>query len=196
MWLVVGFYTLVSQPKPASTDFVPGEAIVAFKADTDPGRALAALAQGKESSRPRLDQCVAQLSEAVAIPLTIRRVGSGGELRLAVDFQQLAARLKARLENLSDVATVRPTLDEAPERVRVEATVATKAGAGSAWRLSARIVADSEWPVSAQPASGRTLLVKVDLNRLTLLLVERLGKRPEVAHAQPNYRVQKAPRGN
>lgn len=164
--------------------FVPGEVIVAFKTDTEPGGIAAALAKG-EAAQGRLDAFVATLSGRLGIPLKTKRVGSGGDVLLEVDLRELSSRLMSRLRSEARVAEAAPT-DAGDVRVRL-----VDGGRKAGEEITRRLEKDLGFALTSRTAPKRELLLAVDVRALTLNLVERLRPFPEVEYAQPNYIVRR-----
>jgi hypothetical protein len=155
--------------------FVVGEAIVKFRG-------------GKASDEARLSA----LSREVGLPLERKRSGSAGEVVVSVDFAKVAERLLEQLRKDSRLAEV--------TRVEGSSTRPTEAidfrcRAGGAREGDREIVGalarSAGLPLTGAVGPDQDLRLTLDLRALTLELIERLRKRPEVESAQPNYLVRK-----
>ena len=164
--------------------FVPGELIVAFKKDTEAGAITAALSKGDSAGRGRLDAYVDGLSAKLAIPIKTKRVGSGGDVLLAIDLPELRARLISQLKG--DPRVVRATPAEAGGEVRLQL-----AAGASLPEVTRRLAKDLGFALASRTTPKNELFVDVDDRALTLHLVERLRQLPEVEYAQPNFVVRK-----
>ena len=182
--------------------FVPGEVIVAFKRDTEPGGITSALAKGEAAAQGRLDAYVATLSSRLGIPLKTKRVGSGGDVLMEVDRRELSSRLISQLRLDSRVVGAAPA--EVGEEVRVqfgpgsrEAREVAKAPVGKPERevalpeITRSLAKDLGLALTSRITPKREFLVAVDARALTLSLVERLRALPEVEYTQPNFLVHK-----
>ena len=130
-----------------------------------------------------------RLSQQVGLPLTVVRLGSGGEIVLAADRKVLAERM-ARAAGTVPGVRASPSAEPAPRstltppiQVAVEPAPGTDMAA-----LSEAVAREIRAPVSASVRSGR-VVVTLDPAELGPLLAQRLKALPEVEYAQPNYMV-------
>jgi len=192
-----------SAPAP-SVAFVPGEVIVRFRPESTMGR-LAQRDSTPAALTRSLQPSVAALSRDLGVPLRIKGVTSGSELLFAVGLDQLTARLAARVktgpgvERAAEVAVSPPGPFGSTREVRVElregspqaqAAAAAASDAGKAAAVVESLRRGFEHPVIGRVTPQREVFLAVDGRALTLQLIERLRSRHDVAHAEPNYRLQ------
>lgn len=166
--------------------FVPGEVLVRFRADT-----RARTASGEAAPRTDVEAFLKVVSREVERPLRFLRPASGGDLVLGLDVAELRDRLARKLTALPEVESVAGRAPEEGQlptalelRVRAPATAAAL-GQRAAAALDLPIVA----PHATEGPSGN--VVEIDVRALTLDLVERLKRRPDVEYAQLNFSVRR-----
>jgi hypothetical protein len=183
-----------------SQPIVPGEVLVHFVAGSDGEKALRRSALSTPPDLAALTDLVSALGERVRVPLRPGRLGSGDWLVMRIARDQLARRTTDRLARCRAVA--RAAVEEG-DSTKVMTRLAFRDGTTEARLLAhsggpeGRVRLDSlinriarriEVPLVGAK-SGDQLLVEVALDSLTLHLVERLKKLPEIEAAQPNYRL-------
>lgn len=194
---------------PAEPTFVLGEVIVAFRKGTEPAGIVTRAAAGDSADAARLEAYVAAVGTEIGIPTRMRRLASGGDVLLAIDFAELTARLMSRLRADARVLRAAPVPEDkrAPPgwaEVRVDfeqgsaearALRASAAGPPEEGRplreATDRVARALGVALSSRVTQKRQFLVAVDAEAGTRELVERLRRRPDVAYAQPNFLVRK-----
>lgn len=155
--------------------FVPGEAIVKLRGETT----------GAEAR-------LSALARAVGLPLELKRSGSAGELVVAVDFETVAARLLEQLRK--DTRLARVTRVKGGSATPAEAIEfhcrAVEAREGDR-EIVDGLARSAGLPLTGAVGADKDLRLTLDLRALTLELIERLRKRPDVEYAQPNYLARK-----
>ncbi len=177
---------------PGEPAIVPGEVIVAFRKGTEPEGIAARAAAGDPAGRERLEAYLAATCREVGIPARMKRLASGGDVLLAIDFAELTARLVSRLRDDPRVARATPMPGEkrgppGPVEVRVDFKDGSK-------EVTDRVARDLGVPLSSRVTAEQQFLVAVDAEAGTRELVERLRRRPDVAYVQPNFVVRKLSR--
>ena len=171
----------VAQASPAREEarsgsgFVPGEAIVKFRGETT----------GTEAR-------LSALSREIGLPLELKRHGSAGELVLALKVETVAARLLEQLRKdtrLAQVTRVEGGSTKPAEAIEFHCR-AVEARDGD-HELVDGLARSAGLPVTGAVGADKELHLTLDLRALTLELIERLRKRPDVEYAQPNYLARK-----
>ena len=171
----------IAGPSRPPAPVAPGEVIVRF-VEGSPGRPPA-----KDPDQAALGAFIETLSCEVSRPLALRRIASGGELLLGLDFATLNSRLEGALRGQAEatnVAAIAPSPQARLPEVSATATVR-----GDAKKLARRLSDTLGLPVLQRKAEGGARVFELDLPALTLDLVERLKARPDVEYAQPNYEM-------
>lgn len=187
----------------AEEPFVVGELIVGFEPASPIGRASAEAGGGLKGNRA-LDQGLAELSREVGVPLLARQLTSGGELLLVLDREALVAEWLGRLrrnpnvegaERLAHGETILPL---PREEVRVglrpgseAARLATAAHRGGAQppdlgALESLLSPHPLAPTAVRLAGESEVVLSLDLEALTLSLVRRLERSPDVGSVELN----------
>jgi hypothetical protein len=179
---VAALAVLLAQLSGKPPGFAPGEVVVRFTQSSD-GRPTTTDA----AKDPRLAPFLERVSREIRRPLRLVRVGSGGDLLLELDPAGLASRLEADLlarPGVTQVEALSATEDERRSTPRA----AVKARVGRATHdLASKVSQDLDLPVRERRLANGERLFQVDLETLTLDVVERLKKRSDVDYAQPNY---------
>jgi hypothetical protein len=191
---------LVTTSPEQAQPFVPGEVMVRFAAGTEGRRATRLGAAASPPSLAAIVGPVAALGKRVNTPLRAARLSGGEWLLLRVPVDELARHTAARLARCRWVArATAETGDSTRAAVRVvfreassEARLLTRArepdGKAQLDSLVHHIARRIGTPLTGA-VSGDGMVVEVDLDALTLQLVERLKALPEIESAQLNYRV-------
>ena len=192
--------------------FVAGDLIVKFTAASEPGILVTRAMQGDQAADRQLAALAARLSQELGVAATAVRVTSGNELVLSVDRDQLAQSLRQVVTR--DPAVRAATRIDPPKTVLPAAQLALAldlrrdSEAGRLVRRAGRRGAQTsneietlvkKLCVGADPQpSGRVsnrgqLVLTIDIAKLTLELIERLQRRPDVEYAQPSQIVKPYP---
>jgi hypothetical protein len=153
-----------------------------------------------------LEPVIGELQDGVELPLRVAQISSGNWLLLNVDFQALANQLAARLRGRENVMTVQARASEAEEpggKPRsVEVLVKFAPGSAEDKAVASALEGGTVEPLADMlseleqglglPLAGAAndpgeLALQVDLEALTLSLVDTLKELPDVESAQPNY---------
>lgn len=187
--------------------FVPGQVMARF---VDGSAANDAAIQASRTSPPNLAALapVAEsLGSSLRLPLEVTQISSGYWLVFSVDVEALTDRSLRMLRGRAGVSAARALAhqaedaDRAPGSVRVTVNFAqgspefkavSDARAGRATEPLAALLAalqgDLGLPLGGEAAEEEgQLILQVNLESLTLRLVEELSALPDVESAQPNY---------
>jgi hypothetical protein len=188
--------------------FVPGEVIVKFRAGTPAARATSeAAAAAGGGAEAKLGPQIQGLSDAVGVPLRFRRLGSGGDLLLAVDGGRLQQKLLDALRGAAGVTQVEPisatgtgeklsgvrirfapTSLEARDVARA-AALPSREGPLELLEVTRRLQLRVGFPLANRLGDSGELVVEPDLAALTRDVVHRLSQRPDIQYAQLNHIV-------
>jgi hypothetical protein len=165
--------------------FVPGEVLVRFRPDT-----RARTASGEAAPQPEVEAFLKGVSCEVERPLRFLRAASGGDVVVGLDVAELRDRLERKLTGLPEVGSVTPRArGEGQPPTALEVRVRAPATAAD---LGKRAAAALDLPIVDTASGGsQASVVELDLRALTLDLVERLKRRPDVEYAQLNFSVRK-----
>lgn len=197
------------------TTFVAGDLIVKFTATSEAGMLVARAVRADPAVDRELAAFATRLSRELGAALTVARVTSGNELVLSVNRDQVAQALGEAVKRDPAVRTV--TRVDPPEAVLPAAQIALAldlrrdSDAGRLVRRAMRSGKQTSNEIEAlvkrlcvgvdpQP-SGRVshrgqLVLSVDIAALTLDLVERLQRRPDVDYAQLSQVMKAYPGSN
>lgn len=192
--------------------FVAGDLIVKFTAVSEPGTLVTRALQGGQAADRQLAALAARLSRELGVAIAAVRVTSGNELVLSIDRDRLAQSLRQVLTR--DPAVRAATRVDPPKTVLPAAQIAlaldlrrdseagslvrrtTHAGRQTSNEIEALV---KKLSVGAHPQpSGHVsnrgqLVLTIDIAALTLDLIERLKRRPDVEYAQPSHIVKPYP---
>lgn len=184
--------------------FVAGDLIVKFTAASEPGMLVNRAVRGDQAADRELTAFAARLSRELGTALVVARVTSGNELVLSVNRDQVAQALGEEVKRSPVVRAV--TRTDPPKTALPTAEIALALDLrrdSDAWQLVRRTARAGKQTsneiealvkklcvgVDPQPSgrvSNRQLVLSVDVAALTLDLVERLQRRPDVEYAQPS----------
>ena len=186
-----------------SPKFVPGEVIIRFVPGSEASAAVQRAAAQQAIHLSGLVPIVNDLGARVGVPLRPARITSGDFCVLSVDSGQLGELLMRQLgarRNVARVQVVRDTsaaggaggrpspikliLEFSPSSAEFK-TVARNDGRLA--RLVASLERDVGLPLTGKVVEQGRLALQVNLEALTLRLVERLKAEPIVESVQPNY---------
>ncbi len=179
----------VLQPEARTTPeppFVPGEVIVSFRRGSEAEGLVAQAVAGDPAGTRKLEAYLESACAKAGIPARMKRLASGRDVLLALDFGGLTTRLVSALGADRGVARAALVSGEGkdPPEVRVELRE-------EAPGLVDRVARDLGLPLRSRFTAERELLVAVDAEASTRALVDRLRRRDDVAYAQPNYVLRK-----
>ena len=187
-----------SQEKPASPPMVPGEVIVKFTTKSQGAELVARAAAKGALPDAELNKHVQSLAKKVEIPLAVKQLGSGGNVILTVEQTDLLVTLAQKLKARPNVeqANVTPLGGETVQAIEVRFVPGSlEANALAQIRISGYdlrsiivpLERDYSLKLNGQISNAGFLLLKLDLNALTIDLSRRLAEQPDVEYAQPNF---------
>lgn len=163
--------------------FVPGQVMTKFVAGSE------ASAVVMRADLTALVPIADRLGASVGVPLRPSSITSGHFCVLAVDAERLEDQLARRLTARERVEHVEVVEDTAA----IAVSVAFAAGSEESRMRPARLVALLErelgLPLKGAALENSRLALQVNLEALTLSLVERLKTLPEIESVQPNFIV-------
>ena len=144
-----------------------------------------------------LEESVQALSAELGVPLSFSRVTSGREIIVEIPMRQTYEVIAERIRDSDEVE--RTSLEERTSGnlsngvdvilVTVDSRKVELSPDADLHALAARLVADRRFPVICDIRADGRLAITPDFERLVEALVNELTSRPDVAYAQPNYRV-------
>jgi hypothetical protein len=194
--------TVQANDKPS---FVAGDLIVKFTAASEPGTLVTRALQGGQAADRQLAALAVRLSRELGVAISAVRVTSGNELVLSINRDQLAQSLRQVVTR--DPAVRAATRIDSPKTVLPAAEIALAldlrrdSEAGNLVRRTGKQTSNEiealvkKLSVGADPQpSGHVsnrgqLVLTIDIAALTLDLIERLKRRPDVEYAQPSHIV-------
>jgi hypothetical protein len=207
--LLLNLFAAQANDKPS---FVAGDLIVRFTTASEPGTLVTRAMQGDPNADRQLAALATRLSQELGVAIVAVRVTSGSELVLSVDRDRLANSLTQVVTR--DPAVRQVTRVDPPKTVLPAPQIAlaldlrrdseagrmvrrtTRAGKQTSKEIEALV---KKLCVGADPQpSGRVndrgqLVLAIDVAALTLELVERLKRRPDVEYAQPSQILKPVP---
>jgi len=211
-WAIGFLLNLITVQANDKPSFVAGDLIVKFTAASEPGTLVTRALQGDQAANRQLAALAARLSQELGVAIAAVRVTSGNELVLSVDRDQLARSLRQVVTR--DPAVRAATRIDPPKTVlpAAEITLALDlrrdSEADRQVRRSARAGKQTSKEIEAlvkklcvgadpQPSGGVSnrgqLVLTIDIAALTLDLIERLKRRPDVEYAQPSHIIKPYP---
>lgn len=187
MWLLVASQAGVADDRP-HRPIVPGDAIVTFKPQTEGDRLLRRAPESSADSKTSLDSVAVELGQQVNIPLLMKQRLSGDRLLLSIDCAALEELAAAQLRAQPAVAKIdiRPRSSRTCPPSNSPPTLVVEWASGGP-----DIQQDLSEPVTVPHSLRRDdharLIVELDVAALTLALVDRLKRLPDLASAQPNF---------
>ncbi len=196
----------VTNLSPQDQKFVIGEALAKFVAGSAGDAAVTRAAQANPPDLEALASAVNDLESGVGLPLLATQVSSGNWYIVSLDLDRLGERTVRQLrerDNVTDAsagaregesaggapAPLRMALKFAEESQEHKA-LARADSTGSDEPLEdvlSALQSELDLPLERVAAGAGELGLEVDLEALTLRLVERLQALPEIEAAQPNY---------
>jgi hypothetical protein len=205
----LGLITVQAADRPA---FVAGDLIVKFTTASESGTLVTRAMQGDQAADRQLVALAARLSQELGVVLAAVRVTSGRELVLSVDrdrvlqsLSQVVTRDPAvrKATRIDSPKTVLPAVQialaldlhrdsEAGRRVRQTAQAGRKT-TKEIEALVAKLCVGADPQPSGHVSNRGQLVLTIDVAALTLDLIKRLKRRPDVEYAQPSQIVQPYP---
>lgn len=171
--------------------FVPGQVIIKFLAGSEAGRVVVRAAEQQPLDLTGLAAIADRLGAGVGVPLWPSSITSGHFCVFSVDADRLKDRLVRQLgarQRVERVAVIEDTS-------AIAVSVAFTAGSAESRMRPARLVALLEQelglPLKGEARRNGRLALQVNLEALTLSLVERLKTLPDVESVQPNFIVKR-----
>lgn len=170
-----------------SPRFVPGEVIAKFVPGSEASAVVARVAEREPLELTGLRPIAERLAEGVGVPLRPSGLNSGHFCVFSVDTDRLKDRLVRQLRARQRVERV----EIAPDTATITVSVAFSAGSEESRMRPARLVASLErelgLPLNGEVLQDGRVALQVNLEALTLSLVERLKALPDVESVQPNF---------
>jgi hypothetical protein len=207
--LSLSLITVQANDKPT---FVAGDLIVKFTTVSESGMLVARAMQGDQAADRQLAALATRLSQELGVALATVRVTSGNELVLSLDREQVMQSLRQVVTR--DPAVRKATRIDSPKTVLPAAQIALAldlrrdSEAGKLVRqtaqakrkttkevevLVAKLCVGADPQPSGYVSNRGQLVLTIDIAALTLDLVERLKRRPDVEYAQPSQIVKPYP---
>ena len=211
-WAIVFSQCLIAVQANDKPSFVAGDLIVKFTAASEPGTLVTRATQGDQAAHRQLATLAARLSQELGVAIAAVRVTSGNELVLSVDRDRLAQSLRQVVT--SDPAVHAVTRIDPPKTVLPAAQLAlaldlrrdseadrlvrrtARAGKQTSNEIEAlvkKLCAGAVPQPSGRVSNRGQLVLTIDIAKLTLELIERLKRRPDVEYAQPSHIVKPYP---
>lgn len=169
--------------------FVPGQVMAKFVVGSEAHTVVTRAAERQPLDLTGLVPIADRLGAGVGVPLRPSSITSGHFCVLAVDAERLEDQLARRLTARERVEHVEVVEDTAA----IAVSVAFAAGSEESRMRPARLVALLErelgLPLKGAALENSRLALQVNLEALTLSLVERLKALPEIESVQPNFIV-------
>ncbi len=201
--------TIQANDKPS---FVAGDLIVKFTTVSEPGTLVTRALQGGQAADRQLAALAARLSRELGVAISAVRVTSGNELVLSVNRDRLTQSLKQvvtrdpavrAVTRIDPPKTVLPASEialaldlrgdsEAGSLVR-RTTQAGKQASNEIETLVKKLSVGARPQPSGHVSNRGQLVLTIDITALTLDLIERLKRRPDVEYAQPSHIVKSYP---
>lgn len=182
--------------------FVPGEVMVKFRAGTAASSAVSRSAQAAPPSLEPLTPSARLLTEKSGIPLRAKQLLSGDWVVFVVDLDELAAQALAHLKKQDDVSDAgvkagerggvnQPAVPDLEVSFRPGSSAAKLIEEGAAGERVGALVGDLAKRLGlplAGAVEAKRLRLRIDLQKLTALLPERLGSVGDIVEsAELNY---------
>lgn len=200
------FVIFLVNPILATAQYVPGEAIVKFVEGTEGSKTIAQVSQSSSSDLRPLTPTIQALQSKVGIPLQATQITSGQRVVLSVELdalinsivEKLGARQNVALAQVLSSDLDQPRLFPLPKSIAVAflpdslesdliAHHAENPSDSRFGKMVAKIERDIGIPLSVETSGENTILLRVDVQKLTMVLIERLQRLAEVESAQPNF---------
>jgi len=212
VWAGVFFLGLITVQANAKRSFVAGDLFVKFTPVSESGMLVARAMQGDQAADRQLAALATRLSQELGVALATVRVTSGNELVLSLDREQVMQSLRQVVTR--DPAVRKATRIDSPKTVLPAAQIALAldlrrdSEAGKLVRqtaqakrkttkevevLVAKLCVGADPQPSGYVSNRGQLVLTIDIAALTLDLVERLKRRPDVEYAQPSQIVKPYP---
>ena len=172
------------------------EIIVKFAADQAINETIVR-AFDDAAAHASLEEFVQALSVELGVPLSFSRLTSGREIIVEIPMRQTYEVIAGRIRDSDEVEHT--SLEERTSGdlsngvdvilVTVDSSKVELSQDIDLHALAARLVADRRFPVTCDISADGRLAVTPDFERLVGALVNELSSRPDIAYAQPNYRV-------
>ena len=167
--------------------FVPGDLVAKFVPGSEAGTTVMRAAARAPLDIEGLEPIANHLTDAVGVPLKAVALNSGYFCILSVDAKGLGERLRRRLAGRQRVERVEIVPDSAAVAVRVAFAAGATEARMPAERVAASLERELDLPLKGEALGNGRFALRVNLEALTLNLVEKLRALPEVESVQPNY---------
>ena len=167
--------------------FVPGQVLARFVPGSDASALVVRVAERQPLDLTGLTGLADRLGEGAGVPLKPTGLGSGHFCTFSLDTRELGDRLARRLRERQRVERV----EVSPDTATITLTVAFSPGSEESRMRPARLVASLERelgvPLAGEASGQGRIVLHVNLEALTLTLVERVKALPDIESAQPNF---------
>lgn len=167
--------------------FVPGDVVAKFVPGSEAGTTVMQAAARQPLDLKGLGPVADHLAETLGVPLRAVALNSGHFCILSVDSKGLSERLRRRLASRQGVERVEVLPDTAAIAVRVAFAAGAKEARMPADRLAASLEHELNLPLRGAGLGGGRFTLRVNLEALTLRLVDKLKALPDIESVQPNY---------
>lgn len=178
----------------SAPQFVPGEILAKFVSGTEGSAAVMRAGQVSPPDLEAVGPIARYLREKTGVPLKATQILGGNWLMLAIDGDGLTDQLIRQLRTRENVAGVRvsPAPPEAPPGISTPkplvitfapGTMESKAVA----QLMRELERDLDLPLRGELRERSEVLVQVDLQAFTLIVVDRIRALCDIESVQPNY---------
>lgn len=170
-----------------SPRFVPGQVVARFV----PGSEASAIVQRAAGRQPPdltgLTPLADRLGQGAGVPLKASALGGGHFCTFSLDLRELGDRLARRLRERQRVERV----EIAPDTAAIALTVAFSPGSEESRMSPGGLIPALERelgvPLTGEASGRGRIALHVNLEALTLSLVERVKTLPDIESAQPNF---------
>ena len=208
MILNLGLYLvlLLGLPSVALPGIIPGQVLVKFASESEGGIAVVTAIQTDPADLTALGAATADLQTKTGVFLKPTKITADQRVIFSIDVNLLMNDLELRLHKRRNVETVQlktqtlstkthvsapkkllvAFIEGSPESESLQQQQANHQDRGFA-TLIPELEKDLKLPLVAEVTQEGEFLLWVDLQKLTMTLVEQLNPLPEIESAQPNY---------
>lgn len=204
--LLMPFMVILGIPSMGLSQFVPGEVIVQFAQQTTGAQVIAQASQSTPPEFQLLTPIIDDLQSKTHLPLNVTQITSGLGVVVSVDTDILTKRIQQDLSTHENVKTIQilPPDPHQQKRFPSSATILLEFTPDSPEFATAHPRSDIQpdvtltglistletavnLPLQGEAHSTGGVLLQINLQKLTLILVDRLQLIPDIQSAQPNY---------
>lgn len=170
-----------------SPRFVPGQVVARFVPGSEASALVVRVAGRQPLDLAGLSPLADRLGQGAGVPLKASGLGGGHYCTFSLDLRELGDRLARRLRERQRVERV----DIPPDTVSITLVVWFSPGSEESRMPPARLVPSLERelgvPLTGEASGQGSMVLRVNLDALTLSLVERVKALPDIESAQPNF---------